>query len=123
MKKALWLIATLVVLVLVALAALVWENTGGPAKQSVSPQPQYNYTFDKKEVFEEDASADLSEFDQGIKQLSGLAAAAGTNVQAQAQIKIQDLGKERAALGQKLDALKNAHEANWNDLKSDFQKS
>lgn len=120
MKKALWLLA---VLALAALAVMVWKQ---PVKIPSQPAPtnmEFNYTYDKREVFYEDASADLSEFDQGIKELSGRAAAAGTNVRAHAQVKIQDLRSERTALGQKLDVLRNAREANWNDLKANFQKS
>jgi hypothetical protein len=120
MKKAFWLMA---VLILSALAVVVWKQ---PVKITSQPAPtnmEFNYTYDKREVFYEDAGADLSEFDQRIKELSGRAANAGTNVQARAQVKIEDLRNERAVLGQKLDALRNAREANWNDLKSNFQRS
>lgn len=120
MKKAFWLIAALGV---AALATVDRERSGGPARQSGSPPGEYNYAFEKRVVFEADAKADFSEFDQGIEELSRLAATTSMQVQDHAHAKIQDLRNERVVLGRKLEALRNAREANWNDLKSDFQNS
>jgi hypothetical protein len=82
----------------------------------------YNYTYDKREVFIDDASADLKDLDQGISDLSDKVTMAGKSVMAAAQPRIEDLHKQQAALSKELDALKNAKEADWNQLKADYQK-
>ena len=104
------------------------KKSGENAQESVRAHMDYNYPFDnypfdKKDVFTDDASSDLNEFDQGIKDLSQKVATASQSVQTNAAPKIQDLRNQRTALGRKLDDLKNAKAANWNDLKSDYQKS
>jgi hypothetical protein len=91
--------------------------------QSVRTHMDYNYTYDKRDVFIEDASEDLGEMDQKITGLSGQAAAAGVLVKVEAQVKIQELRNRRTALGQKLNVLKDATQANWNDRKTDYQNS
>jgi len=83
----------------------------------------YNYTYDKREVFLDDANADLAELDQKINQFSESAQAASAAVNAAAQPKIEDLRNQRAALGQKLNTLRSATEANWNALKTDYQNA
>jgi TolA-binding protein len=120
MKKAFWLIAALGV---AALVTVDLERSGGPARQSGTTHKEFDYAFDKRVVFVADANADLSEFDQRIEELSQLATTASVDGQINAQAKIRDLREERAVLGQKLAALRKAREANWNDLKSDFQKN
>ena len=119
MKKALLLIVVLAI----GMAALFYLKPGVPARETVPPHVEYNYTYDKKEVFYDDASSDLAEMNENIKELSAKAATASDAVKADAQSKIQKLSTERVVLGKKLDALKSAKESNWNDLKSDFQKS
>jgi hypothetical protein len=119
MKKALLLIIVLAI----GMGALLYIKSGMHARETVPPHIEYNYTYDKKEVFDDDASSDLMEMDKNIKELSEKAATASDAVKVDAQSKIQKLSAERAALGKKLDALKSANESNWNDLKSDFQKS
>ena len=121
MKKTLLLI----VLLAIGTAVFFYKKSGGDltTQQVVRSHMDYNYPYDKKDVFNDDASADLAELDQRINDLSVKAAAAGAAVQADAQPKIQKLRNDRAALDKKLDALKNATQANWNDLKTDYQKS
>ena len=119
MKKMLLVIVVLAI----GMAALLYLKSGMPARETVPPHVEYNYTYDKKEVFDDDASSDLVEMDKNIKELSEKVATASDAVKADAQSKIQKLSAERTALGNKLDALKSAKESNWNDLKSDFQKS
>jgi len=110
---------------MLALSALTpgCKKSGENAQESGRAHMDYNYPFDKKDVFTDDASSDLNEFDQGIKSLSEKAATASQSVQTNAAPRIQDLRNQRAALGRKLDALKNAKPDNWNELKSDYQKS
>ena len=95
------------------------ENATGP----VPSNTEFNYTYDKREVFIDDASADLTELEQKIKELSEKVTTASTAVKAAAQTKIEDLRKQRIALGKKLETLKGSEEANWNELKADYQKA
>jgi hypothetical protein len=82
-----------------------------------------DYTYDEKDAFVASASADLDALDQKIKALSDKAATASDSVKADAQTKLQELRDKRAVLDQKLDAVKNATEADWNDTKTAFQNS
>ena len=119
MKKALLLIVVLGI----CAGGFFYKKSSGRAQEAVQSHMAFDYAYDKREVFNDDASSDLTEMDTNIQALSQKAAAASDAVKTNAQIKIQTLSAERAALGKKLDALKNAKESDWNDLKSDFQKS
>jgi hypothetical protein len=61
--------------------------------------------------------------DQKIQALSDKAATASDSVKNEAQIKLQDLRGKRTELGKKLDAVKNASQTDWNELKVGFQTS
>ncbi len=119
MKKALLLIVVLGI----CAGGFFYKKSSEQAQQAVQSHMEFDYTYDKREVFNDDASSDLMEMDTNIQALAQKAASADDAVKTNAQIKIQTLSAERAALGKKLDALKNAKEPNWNDLKADFQKS
>ncbi len=95
------------------------ENAMGPVQSNT----EFNYTYDKRVVFIDDASADLKELDQKISELSEKVKMASTVVKAAAQPKVEDLRKQRIALGKKLDALNSSNEATWNELKADYQKA
>jgi hypothetical protein len=99
----------------------VTTNAWASVKESL--QSATDYTYDKKDAFVADASADVAAVDQKIKELSDKAAGASDSVKASAQAKLQDLNAKRAVLGQKLDDVKNATEANWNDAKAGFKSS
>jgi phosphopentomutase len=94
-----------------------WENM----KQSV--QSAVDYTFDKKDAFAAKASADLDALDQNIKDLGDKAATGTDSVKADAQVKLQELRDKRTALQQKMDEVKNATAANWDEAKAGFQQS
>jgi len=105
-----------------------WSNlkqgtTNAWADFKDSMQATKDYTYDKKDAFVASASADLDTLDQKIKELSDKAATASDSVKADAQVKLQELREKRSALNQKLDAVKNATEADWNDAKTAFQNS
>lgn len=93
-----------------------WDNL------EESLQSAMGYSYDKKADFVATAKANLDSIDEKIKALSDKAATASDSVKAQAQTKIQSLRDQRTALNQKMDALTNATEANWNEAKSDFQQ-
>ena len=97
------------------------SNALANAKEAV--QSAVDYTFDKKDAFAAKANADLESLDQNIKELSDKAANASDSIKADAQIKLQELREKRAALGKKMDDVKNATEANWNDAKTAFVQS
>jgi hypothetical protein len=94
-----------------------WDNL------EESLQSAMDDSYDKKADFVALARTNLDSIDEKIKALSDKAATAGDSVKTDAQTKIQSLRDQRAALNQKLDALSNATEANWNDVKSDFQQA
>jgi len=119
MKKALLFVTILAI----GTVALLYKKSGDQTKETVRAHMEYNYPYDKKDVFNDDANSDLAEVDNDLKQISEKAAVAGDPVKADAQLKIKKLADERAALAKKLDTLKSAKESNWNDLKSDYQKS
>lgn len=119
MKKA-FLAAVIFATGLFALGCKKSEaNATGPVQTNM----EFNYTYDKREVFIDDASIDMAELDQKINELSEKVTAAGTTVKAAAQPKIEDLRKLRIALGRKLEKLKGSTEADWNELKADYQKA
>jgi uncharacterized protein YhaN len=105
------------------LASLEEGTTNAWADIKNSMQSVTDYTYDKKDVFVANASTNLDALDQKIQELSDKAATASDSVKADAQIKLQELRNERAALNQKLDAVKNSTEADWNDVKTAFQNS
>jgi ElaB/YqjD/DUF883 family membrane-anchored ribosome-binding protein len=96
-------------------------NAWADAKESV--QSGVDYTYDKKDDFVAKASADLNMLDQKIQELSDKAATASDSVKNEAQTKLQDLRDKRTELGKKLDAVKNASQADWNEMKAGFQTS
>jgi hypothetical protein len=95
------------------------ENARGSAPSKVD----FNYPYDKREVFIDDANADLTELDQKIRELAETVTNASTAVQAAAQPKIEGLRQQRIALGAKLEGLRDSKETNWNELKADYQKA
>jgi chromosome segregation ATPase len=109
-------------------ATNAWANTkeattNAWADIKDSMQTSKDYTYDKKDAFVAGASADLNTLDQKIKELSDKTAAASDSVKADAQTKLQELRAKRADLDVKLDAVKNATAADWDDTKTAFQNS
>jgi uncharacterized coiled-coil DUF342 family protein len=92
-------------------------------KLEESLQSAMDDSYDKKADFVDLARTNLDSIDGKIKALSDKAATASDSVKAEAQTKIQSLRDQRTALNQKLDALSNATETNWNVAKSDFQQA
>ena len=95
----------LAVIFATGLSALGCKKSANVAKRPVQTNLAYNYTYDKKVVFIADASSDLAELDQRIKELAENATTASAAVKAVAQPKIDDLRKQRVILEKKLDAL------------------
>ena len=88
-----------------------------------SMQATKDYAYDNKDAFVAGASADLNTLDQKINELADKSATASDSVKADAETRIQELRDERNALGKKMDSVKSATEADWNDSKTGFQKS
>jgi predicted nucleic acid-binding Zn-ribbon protein len=82
-----------------------------------------DYAYDKKDAFVADAKADLDALDQKIKDWSDKVASSTDSVKADAQAKLQELRDKRSGLDQKLDDIKNATAANWNDAKAGFENA
>ena len=88
-----------------------------------SMQLTNDYSYDKKDAFVADASADLGALDQKMTELSDKAATATDSIKSEAQDKLQVLHDKRMALDKKFDDVKSASEANWNEMKVGFQTS
>jgi nitrous oxide reductase accessory protein NosL len=114
-------------LLLVALAASALaagcKNSADNAKDSPTATDHYDYAYDKRDVYLADANADVAALDRKIDELAARAASAADNAKAEAQPKIEELRRQRAVLVQKLEALKKATAADWNEAKSDYLKS
>jgi hypothetical protein len=106
-----------------ALASAKEGTTNAWAGAKESMQSAVDYTYGKKDAFVANANTELSELDQKMKELSDKAATASDSVKADAQTKLQELRDKRAALDKKFDDVKNATEANWNDVKAGFQNA
>jgi hypothetical protein len=105
-----------------------WSNvkagtTNAWADLQDSMQATKDYSYDKKDAFVASASADLNTLDQKINELADKSATASDSVKADAQTKLQELRDKRGVLDKKLDNVKNATEADWNDVKAGFQNS
>lgn len=114
---------TFLFLVVVVTSTLLVGCNGSADKgnQSAKGSREYNYAYDKKEVFVADASNDLAALDQKISELADKAAAASDDFKTNTQVEIQTLWNQRATLNQRLAALQNATAANWEDAKADFK--
>ena len=105
-----------------------WANTKAATTNAWADikdsfQSTKDYTYDKKDAFVASAKADLDALDQKLKELSDKTATASDSVKADAQTKLQDLRDKRAALDKKLDGVKNATEADWDDAKNGFNNA
>jgi hypothetical protein len=94
-----------------------WANLKDSAQSAV------DYTYDKKDAFVANANAELAALDQKTKELTDKAATASDSIKTDVQTKLQELSEKRAVLDKKFDAVKNATEANWNDVKTRFQSA
>jgi hypothetical protein len=102
----------------------VTTNAWDAVKNELQSNPGTNYSgyvYDEKDALVSQAGADLHALDQKISEMSDQAASAGDSVKADAHAKLRELREQRAALDQKLEAVKNSSEADWNDTKAAFQ--
>src|ERR1700733_2973818 len=105
-----------------------WENvkegsTQAWAQVKESLGSTSNYTYEKKSEFVTNAQADLNALDLRMKDLSNEATNATSSAKVEAQEKIQDLRIKQAQLNQKLDDVKNASAAQWQNVKTDFKSA
>jgi predicted small secreted protein len=82
-----------------------------------------DYTYDKKDEFVSKANTDMAALDQKINDWSDQAAIGTEAMKTNAQAKLKALDAKRAELGQKLEAVKNSTETNWNEAKISFKNS
>ena len=119
MRKIRWLAFVLAISALTAGCNKSVENR----KDSTPAHPEYNYPYDKRDVYIEDANADLAAMDQTIAELTAKSAVARDTIKGDAQNKIHELRNQRVVLETKLEALKQAKAADWNGVKADYMKS
>jgi hypothetical protein len=106
-----------------ALAAVKTSTTQAWASVKNSMQSATDYTYDKKNEFVASAQTDLNALDKKIKNFSDKAANTTGSTKADAQAKLQNLREKRAVLNKKLDDVKKATAAGWNDAKTAFKNS
>jgi hypothetical protein len=106
-----------------ALAAVKTSTTQAWASVKNSMQSATDYTYDKKNEFVASAQTDLNALDQKIKNFSDKAANTTGSTKADAQAKLQNLREKRAVLNKKLDDVKKATAAGWDDAKTAFKNS
>lgn len=99
-----------------------WDNVKNKF-QSNTGTNYSSYGYAEKDAMVTQAGADLDALDQKIKAMASKASDASDSIKAEAQAKLQTLRDQRAALDQKLDAVKNATESDWTDAKTSFQNS
>ena len=100
-----------------AATSLAWADAKADFESAM------DYSYDKKDEFTAKTKADLQTLDEKIQKLSDRAASASDATRAELQVKLQDLRAKRTVLGQKLDRLGNATDADWNDAKVGFQNA
>jgi len=94
----------------------LWERTaqaidGGPTTDISTNY--YGYGYSQKSAFASEAKASMVRLDQRISNLAGRIDQQNT----------QDIGRRRADLGAKYEAVKSATPDNWSDTKAAFIKS
>jgi phage-related protein len=82
-----------------------------------------DYTYSQKDKFVANAQTDLDALDRRIKEFSDKTADATDSAKAGAKAKVQSLRNQRAVLNQKLDEVKNATAAGWDDAKTAYNNS
>jgi hypothetical protein len=122
-NKATLISSALALSTLAGLVVVGCNKPGENAKKSVPGSMEYNYAYDKREVFLADASNDLVALNRKINELSDQAATAAEAFKTNAQPKLQELRNQRVALVKQWDALNDATETNWSGAKSNYMKS
>jgi hypothetical protein len=99
-----------------------WDNVKDKFESNAGTNYS-SYGYGEKDAMVTQAGADLDALDQKIKTMASKASDASDSIKADAQARLQTLRDQRAALDQKLDAVKNATESDWSDAKATFQNS
>lgn len=97
-----------------------WDNVRSRFDSSTS---NTNYVYQQKDKFVANASAELGDLDQKIKQYSDKTAEAGGSARDEAQKRLQSIKEQRGYLEQKYNEAKEATEKQWNKAQPEFQKA
>jgi len=105
----------------------VWQKTkdalGADVATNEVSTNYFGYDFSMKDAFVGEAKMSLAEADQSASNLTIHVAAASDGTKADLQQTLQKIKDQRADLGEKYEAIKNASEGDWNDSKAAFGKS
>ena len=76
------------------------------------------YTYEKKEEYQRDLSAQMREMDTKIAELKVKASKASDSTQAEFNRNMASLEKEKAVLAEKMEAVKTSTASSWNSVKA-----
>jgi len=91
-------------------------------KTAEAAQDMKDYTFAQKAEFTEKMQSQLAEISKDLDQLDAKIDESSDTVKAEAKLKLRLLRDQTARLNKQLEAVKNATEPTWNDVKAGFKK-
>jgi chromosome segregation ATPase len=99
----------------VGLSLLAGCNTAAGVKQD--SRQAADYTYEKKEEYQRDLTAQMKELDVKIDELKAKAARASDAVKAQFARDMEALDRQKAVLAEKMEAVKTSSASGWNEVK------
>ncbi len=103
-------------IVLVAVAALAGCNTAAGMRQDT--RQAVDYTYEKREEYQRKLGSELREIDARMDELKAKAARSSQSVKTEFARDMDELGRHKAVLNEKLDSVKASPAAAWNDVKA-----
>ena len=100
----------------VVVAALAGCNTAAGVKQD--SQQAVDYTYEKKEEYQQSLAAQMRELNTKIDELKVKAGRASDAVKAEFARDMEALDRQKAILAQKMEAVKASSASAWNDVKA-----
>ena len=107
---------TRIALTLVAVAVLAGCNTVAGMKHD--SRQAVDYTYEKKEEYQQALAAQMRDLDTRIDELKAKAARASDAVKAEFARDMDALDRQKAVLAQKMDAVKVSSASAWNGVKA-----
>jgi predicted small secreted protein len=101
---------------LVVAAALTGCNTVSGMKEDTHQASVY--TYEKKEEYQRDLAAQMRELDAKTDELKAKASKASDSVKTEFNRNIEALDRQKAVLGEKMDAVKTSTASGWNSVKA-----
>ena len=100
----------------VGLSLVTGCNTASGVKQD--SRQAADYTYEKKEEYQRDLTAQMKELDVKIDELKAKAARASDAVKAQFARDMEALDRQKAVLAEKMEAVKTSSASKWDEVKT-----